>query len=414
MLKQYLGLPRAVHVLCVGAFINRAGAFLAPFLTLYLQDKLNLGTEFATRAMGVYGFGAIAAFLAGGHFADRFGRRTVMLISLLGAALILLIFGSLTSPWAIIAALLVFAFVAEMYRPAASAMIADLVGPARRSQAFGLMYVSTNLGFAVAASAGGILARYSFQWLFFGDALTAFVYAAIIFLTIRETMPRRADQDVVPTEETGSVTGPSPGKDMGLYEALKHILTDWTFLVFWLGSFFLAAMFMQILSTFPLYLNRLGMGPDTYGRVIALNGLMIVFLQLPTTSIVARFHRGVMVTMSAIIMAFGFGLIVTATTAWQLATTVAIQTVGEMMHAPLSSAIVSDLAPAHLRARYMGVYAICFSAAMMVGAPVGGMILARLGGNYVWGGSAAVGMVAALAFWCVRNRVTPRPDPSAQ
>ncbi len=183
MLKQYLTLPRAIHILCVGAFINRAGAFLAPFLTLYLQKKLDLGTEFATQAMGIYGVGAMAAFAVGGHLADRLGRRTVMLISLLGSGSILMVFGRLSSPWAILAALLLFALVAEMYRPAASAMIADLVAPDRRPEAFGLMYVSINLGFAVAASVGGVLARYSFRLLFWGDALTAFVYAGIIFLT---------------------------------------------------------------------------------------------------------------------------------------------------------------------------------------------------------------------------------------
>ena len=146
MIKQYLNLPRAIHILCVGAFINRAGTFLVPFLTLYLQEDLELGIGFATRAMGAYGFGSIAAFLVGGHLADSMGRRTVMLISLFGAAAILLVFGSLRSPWAITLALVCFAMVAEMYRPAASAMIADLVPPDHRAHAFSLMYVSINLG----------------------------------------------------------------------------------------------------------------------------------------------------------------------------------------------------------------------------------------------------------------------------
>ncbi|MFQ5591105.1 MAG: MDR family MFS transporter [Phycisphaerae bacterium] len=413
MLQRYLSLPRAIHVLCLGAFVNRAGAFLAPFLTLYLREELNLGTEFATRAMGVYGFAAIAAFVAGGHFADQIGRRTVMLISLLGAGGVLLVFGSLTSTWSIIAALFVFAVVAEMYRPAASAMITDLVASERRAEAFGLMYVAINLGFAVATSVGGILARHSFQWLFRGDAATAFIYAVIIFLTIRETLPRRRERKL----QRGPVAL-SDAEDRRTAEqvapanAVRTILTDKTFVVCWLGSFFLAAMFMQALSTFPLYVKNLGMGSDIYGRIIAINGVMIVFLQLPTTAIVARFHRGTMLTLSAVVMTAGFALTAVATTAWQLALTVVIWTTGEMMNAPLMSAVVSDLAPSRLRGRYMGAYAICFSVAMMIGAPLGGIVLDNPGGTCLWLGSAGAGLMASIAYWCIRNRVTQHASPA--
>jgi predicted MFS family arabinose efflux permease len=398
MLQQYLTLPRAIHVLCAGALINRAGSFLLPFLTLYLTTRLKLGTEFATLAMGIHGAGAIVALLAGGHLADMLGRRTVMLISLVGAASVLLIFGALRAPWLILTAVLVFSFLAEMYRPAASAMIADLAPPERRPHAFGLMHVAVNLGFAVAASLGGVLARYSFQWLFLGDALTALACALIIFLTISETLPGRARHRHTPD-------GPStPADRTTLGEALRHILTDWTFLSYWFGSFLLAAMFMQALSTLPLYMGNLGMGSETYGGVIALNGLLIVVLMIPMTSLITRYHRGNMIALSAVVMACGFGLTGVATTPWHFAGTVVVWTVGEMMNAPLMLAVIGDISPPHLRGRYMGVYAMCFSVAVMIGAPLGGLVLEHKGGAYVWGGSAAAGTMAAAVFWLVRKR----------
>src|SRR5258705_2780634 len=98
MLKPYLALPRAIHVLCLGTLVNRAGTFLVPFLTLYLTSSLGLGAAFSTRAMGVFGLGGILASITGGQLADRLGRRRVMLASLLGASTILLFFGRLTSP----------------------------------------------------------------------------------------------------------------------------------------------------------------------------------------------------------------------------------------------------------------------------------------------------------------------------
>ena len=131
MLKPYFALPRAVHVLCLGTFVNRAGTFLVPFLTLYLTSSLGLGSAFATQAMGLYGFGGIVAALTGGALADRIGRRTVMMISLLGAASLLAFFGRLTSPPAILAAVLAFSFLGEMYRPAASAISASVIAVGR-------------------------------------------------------------------------------------------------------------------------------------------------------------------------------------------------------------------------------------------------------------------------------------------
>ena len=190
MLREYLSLPRSIHILCMGSFINRAGAFVVVFLVLYLRQDLGLDVTFATRTMGVFGLGAIIASLVGGHLADQIGRRTVMLASLFGGATILVVFSFVTARWAIMPMVLVFAMVVEMYRPAASAMIADLTDPVQRPHAFGLMYVAINLGFAVGAFVGGKIAGYGFQWLFWGDALTAAIYGLIIVLAISETLPK--------------------------------------------------------------------------------------------------------------------------------------------------------------------------------------------------------------------------------
>ena len=86
MWKQYLELPRPIHILCLGSFINRAGSFFVIFLTIYISDRLGFGISFAAWCMGVFGAGAIVSSLLGGHLADRYGRRVVMIVSLFGGA----------------------------------------------------------------------------------------------------------------------------------------------------------------------------------------------------------------------------------------------------------------------------------------------------------------------------------------
>jgi MFS family permease len=82
------------------------------------------------------------------------------------------------------------------------------------------------------------------------------------------------------------------------------------------------------------------------------------------------------------------------------------------------SAIVTDLAPVELRARYLGVVSMTFSSALMIAAPVGGIILNRLGGVYVWVFCFGLAMTAAAMFLSIRTRIAARatsdepPDPA--
>lgn len=400
MFKSYLSFPGTVYVLCFGSFINRAGTFLLPFLTYYLVDELGLGVSFATVAMGVYGAGSIAGALLGGHLADRVGRRAVMLISLIGGAVVLRFFDRFHSPTSLLAGVLGFTLLAELYRPAASAMIADLVDPQQRTHAFGLMYVAINLGFAVGAAVGGWLATVWYTWLFWGDAFTAGLYALILVLFVRETRPSQADTDVPHLDTPAPLPGRAP--------FLRHVLGDKTFLLFCSAALLCGLVFVQSMSTFPLYLNSLGFGPNVYGRLLSVNGWLIVLFQLPIISLVARFHRGSVVAWAAVILACGFGAKGFAQTAWQFQATVVIWTVGEMMQAPIMSAIVTDMAPVHLRARYLGVFSMIFSSANMLGAPLGGLVLAQWGGPRLWLVTFCLAMFAAVVFILLRPQLAQR------
>ena len=409
MLKQYVQLPRAVHILCLGTFINRAGTLLMPFLTLYLTKEHGLGVNYATLGMGAFGLGSLVGALTGGHLADRIGRRQVMLTSLLGGAVILLIFGSLADPRTILAAVLVFAVLADMYRPAAHAMIADLVTPEHRSHALGLMYVAVNLGFSVGAVVGGKLATYCFQWLFWADALTAAVYAVIIFVLIRETMPARRTHPAAGFDAGARLAG--SGDEPARFQtqsAVRHILRDRTFLIFCAGALCVGLVYMQCISTFPIHLDRHGIGADGYGRLIALNGMLIVLLQLPLTAVLSRFNRATVVVWAAVVTAVGFGSLGVVDSFMAFALAVVVWSAGEMMAFPFMSAIVTDLSPVHLRARYLGVFSTCFSSAMMLGAPLGGTVLHHLGGSYLWGTTFAVALIAALLFGSIHRQMTPR------
>lgn len=397
MFRQYLDLPRATHILCLGTFINRAGSFVVLFLTFYLQERMGLGGLFATQAIGFFGLGTLLAALVGGHLADTIGRRTVMLISLLGGAAVLVVFSQIKHPTLILAATALFAFLADMYRPAVSAMISDVVPVEQRPHAYTLMYIAINLGAAVAPLVGGMLATRAYEFLFWGDATTSAAYAVIVAVSIRETLPRnRADASAAAadTEHTESAL-----------MAFRRVLSDAIFVRFCLGTLFLSFVYMQAMSTFPLYLKALSFGPEVYGRTIALNGLLVVLLQVPMTHVVSRFNRTHMIVLAALTTGFGFGLNVFALTPMAFALTVVVWTLGELMQSPLVPSIVSDLAPPSLRARYFGLLSMCFSGGNLVAAPMGGWVLVHYGGRWLWGGCVVVALCSAALYATVRTRV---------
>lgn len=417
MLRPYLELPRAVHVLCIGTFVNRAGTFLIPFLTLYLTSKRGFSEIAATSGAAICGAGSVVAALVGGHLADQVGRRRVMLLSLFGNAGVLLVFGFLHSPWTMLPALFVFTLLADMYRPAAQAMLSDLVEPERRSLSFGLMYTALNLGFGVGAWMGGkISGRLGFEWMFVIDASTSVIYAFIILFLIRETLGRHRAPPIeasIPADgdPVDPTTLPPPVEqvaEISAADAARRILRDRVFLLYCLASFFIGTVFVQSMTSFPLLFKRsYGINAETYGWIIAVNGFLIALCQLPITAATTRRNRANVMVLGSLALACGFGATELASTPVGLAVTVAIWTVGEMLMAPFNGPIVTDLAGPDMRARYFGVFGMSFSCALTLSTPLGGWVLQRFGGVALTRGCFFVALIAVAILIGLHRHIQP-------
>lgn len=417
MFAPYLQLPRLVYVLCLGTFINRAGTLLIPFLTIYMKEHLHQRVEFATLTMGAFGLGSVVGQTLGGHFADRIGRRAVMLTSLFGGAAIMALLAFARTVPLLLAGVFLLAVVGEMLRPAVQAMMADIVPPSQRQYSFAVLFVSINLGFACGPMIGGLLAEVAFQAIFFVDAATSCAYGLIVFFLVPETLPSKVGppERAPPRPATESQGAPAadsaastPPRDPGFAAALRVILADRVFVAFCLATFLIALLYMQSMSTFPLYLQQLGFRPSTYGKIIAINGWLIVLLQVPLTTWLGGVGRTRRLVFAALLSGIGVGMHGVAQEPWQFAACVVIWTLGEIIQVPLVGPIVADLAPVHMRARYMGVFGVSFSGANTLAAPLGGLVLAKLGAGYVWGAAVVLGMLAAIVYAWVGPHVAER------
>jgi MFS family permease len=374
------GLPREFWWLWAGTLVNRAGAFVLPFLAFYLTDELELTPSFVGLVLGAFGLGSVGASLLGGVLADRLGRRPVLLASQVGTAATLVALGLTTGSVAVLLLCALLGLTSNSSRPAFSAMMTDIVDPADRVRAFSLNYWAINLGFAVAPVLGGLLASSGYLTLFLVDAGTTLAFAVLVFLRVPESHP--------------GLGGPA-GHGPPATGSLRDVVRDGVFMSFVLLTFGFAVVFMQHLSSLPVQMDDDGLSPAQYGTVIALNGALIVLVTVPLTRWLQAFPRSRVMATSGVFVGLGFGATAWASTPGQYAATVALWTVGEVIGAAVGPAIVADLSPAAMRGRYQGVFGFSFAAAALVAPLAGGSAYDRLGGPALWIGCAAVSFVTA-------------------
>jgi MFS family permease len=382
-------LPGPVWILCAGTFVNRFGSFVAVFLVLYLRDR---GYSIAEAGLVVsfYGVGNVIAAGVGGWTADRFGRRNALALSMFSSAATLLLLSQATPLPLIIVLTTLAGLTGEMYRPAAAALLTDLTPAGERIPAFALNRLAINLGFAAGPAVAGLLAERSFFLLFLGDALTSAAFGVIALTTLPEGVRVRRGE-----ERRG--------------EAVRTMLRNRAFLFFLMSSVLGAFVYFQSQTTFPLHVRASGLSDADYGLLISLNGLAIVLFELPLVAITQRFPYRPVLTLGSLLVGLGFALNAFANDLPELALTVLIWTLGEIIYAPVASAYVADIAPEHLRGRYQGAWGLTWGVAYVFAPALGAAIFAW-SSDGLWLICGLLGVAAALLLLAARP---PRVHPAA-
>src|SRR5262245_49377957 len=126
MRRNLRELPRPAWVLVVGNFVNWFASFAITFLTLFLTTRGFTAVQAGT-ALAAYGAGELAAGALGGHLADRLGRRTTMVVSMLASAATIMGLYYADAYATIVVVAFLAGLATETWRPASRALMADLV-----------------------------------------------------------------------------------------------------------------------------------------------------------------------------------------------------------------------------------------------------------------------------------------------
>ncbi|MFT5062647.1 MAG: DHA1 family tetracycline resistance protein-like MFS transporter [Gammaproteobacteria bacterium] len=122
-----------------------------------------------------------------GSLSDRFGRRPVLLLSLAAFVVDYIIIGFANSLWLLFAARAI-AGVCGATHAMASAYIADVAPPEKRSQYFGYIGAAFGLGFVIGPALGGLLGDIGSRIPFFVAAGAAFTNLVYGYFVLPETL----------------------------------------------------------------------------------------------------------------------------------------------------------------------------------------------------------------------------------
>jgi len=365
-------LPRAVWALELGGVVNSFGnGFVYPFLFIYLHNVRGFALGVSGLIVATNAGVALVVSTPGGAAADRFGPKRTLAGSLALLTIAFALFPLVSAPWHAFALAALVGLANGVFWPSYHALLAAITPPERRHAGYALQRVSMNLGFGVGGAVAGLIAVSArpgtFTALFLIDAAT---YAA--FLALLAVVPAASPQ--APEAVAGDLDH-KPG-----YAA---IVRDRVFLALLaLNIVFVTAGYAQ-LETLPVFAkNQAHVSERAIGLVFLVNSLVIVLAQLPLTRLVeGRRRMGMLALMTAIwavawLLVFGAGLWLSAATAAAVIVLAGgIFAVGECLQGPTQQALIAELAPDHLRGRYMALSTSSWSIGWIAGPALGAFVL---------------------------------------
>ncbi len=380
--------PPQFWLLTAGLLVYVIGVDMCfPFETLFLHGSLHISMGIVGLVLGVAGLVGLPFQILGGAFADRFGRRGVLMMAVCGSAVLYIGLGlSHTLLQVVILVVVEAAFGWSMFLTGSNAMIADLTVEYRRAEAFGLVRTAINVSMVIGPLVALAFLRGSsgFRGLFIAGGAVCLIFLVIIVGGLRETKPAAAGH------------GPAAA-------GYGHILRDRRFLAFCGVALLPLYGFGQVVSTFPVALQQtLGITAGQWARLLLVYALGLSILQFPVIRLTRAWNPLLLCSAASALMGVGLGLGPLLPWGWPTAALVLLVSLGVVLLIPVASAVVATLAPLELRGRYMGAWTIVYLGGYALGPLCGGFAMDTLGSRRAFLVVGALGLAGAVCFPLLR------------
>lgn len=384
------GVPKTVRLLAFGAFLNAVVSFTFVYLFVYLTGPRGLSVAQAGVIGGIGGIGLVAGNFTGGWFGDRYGHRRMLLTGacVSGAALVTLPLLPLPALYAVLP---LAQYASGVVRAANAALVAVSVPEGGRRQSFALTRFASNGGFTVGPPLGALVAaRFSYDWLFLADGLGTLLFAAYA----AAILPARGTTHTVPSHDPGA---PGLRRELRARPAVLVLLA---------AIVCVDLVYRQQYSTLPVFLADHGYGTQFYGWLIAVNGGVILLLELPAAHLLRRRALLTVVGTGLLLVGLGYAVLIPGAGAVFAVSMMVSLTLGEILYKTTATAYVADEAPAHAQGRFQSLYAGASISGQILAPPLGGAVYSAAPA-LLWPLCAVLACGAGLAVLAVRRPGEP-------
>ncbi|MDR6122012.1 MFS family permease [Bacillus sp. SLBN-46] len=354
-------MPRALWLLIIGMAVNVTGSsFLWPLNTIYIHDHLGKSLSVAGVVLMLNSAASVIGNLYGGSLFDKIGGYKSIILGI-GITLAALIGLTFWHGWpAYIVFLTIIGFGSGVVFPAMYAM-AGTVWVEGGRKAFNAIYVAQNLGVAVGAALGGIVADYSFQLIFLANTIMYIIFLLIaVFgykgISTASAKPITSDTDRPVVKNTNNL------------QAL---------LILCIGYLLCWVAYVQWSTTISSYTQEINISLSQYSLLWTINGAIIVLGQPLLNGVLKRLSSSLKLQMLIGIGIFIVSFIVAgkANAFSGLLVAMIILTIGEMFIWPAVPTVAFNLAPKGREGFYQGIVNSTATGGRMIGPLLGGIIV---------------------------------------
>jgi len=416
MLRDALPTSREARRVLVGGLFSAIGKGLTlPFLLVYLTKVRDLDAGTVGLLVGWTGLVALVLAPLGGALVDRFGARRVVLplflVESVGVLSLAFVHNALTA----FAALTAVAIGGAALWSGQTTILASLTTESERQKVFGLSFTLLNLGIGIGGVISGAVVDVdrpaTFQALYFGDAVSYLIPAAILL-----SLPGIGQRVRVAKPES-SAAAPRGG--------YRDVLRDRAFMrVFIFGLILTTCGYAQIEVGFTAFSIEVAqVPPRVIGWALAGNTLLIVLAQLFVLRWLDGRSRTRALALVGVFFAASWAVLAVAGVAGQrgvvplavagVVTCAVVFAIGETLLSPVLPAVTNALARDELRGRYNAVGSMMWGVSAIIG-PVAAGPLIGAGRAALWAMLVIVGSLTASALaLTLYSRLTPAQDGRA-
>lgn len=381
-LNNFRGFSLEIKILAITTFINRAGAMVVPFLSKYMLEELHFSYGQIGWVMVFFGLGSFIGTWISGKLADSIGFYKIMIFSLFGTGVVFIFLQFLTTFFSFCAGVLVLTIISDMYRPAMLVSLNTYAKKEERTRALSLVRSSVNLGFMFGPFIGGVIITFmSYDYLFLIDGLTCILSILLFSIYVKEKKV------------------PFKLKKFKHLEESMSVFEDKPFLIHLIVTVITGILFFQIFTTLSLYYKEVfNFSSIESSLFLALNGILLLFLELPIVNYVEsnKIDRLLIVSFGVLSMSISYFLLLIGGSTFILVLMMIFMTIGVMLTFPFANHFVKQRSFKKHEGKFMSVFTMCYSLAQIISTKTGMEIIAKYGYRMNWMILAFVGLLGFL------------------